>query len=65
MEDTPAPIVSPPRRIKILPMSLFTENGSIGMGSAFAEGPDVPLGRRDICTSADAPFVSTLIKCAH
>lgn len=41
-------------------MSLFTENGSMGMGSAFADGPDVPLARSEICISADAPFVSTL-----
>lgn len=36
----PAAIVSPPRRTSILPISLFTENGSTGIGCTLVEGPE-------------------------
>lgn len=56
----PAAMVSPLRRMSTLPISLFTEKGSRGMGCALAAGPDIVVLRRVICTSADTPFVSTL-----
>lgn len=56
----PAAIVSPFRLNNILPMSLFTENGSIGIDTARAEGFDIVPDRSDICTFADMFFVKTL-----
>ena len=56
----PAPIVSPPRLIRILPISLFTEKGSIGIGKALDAGPEYTDPRKMISTSADIFFVSTL-----
>jgi len=55
----PAPIVSPPRRIKIRPMSLLQEKGSNGIGRTVERDPDVAKARNEICTSADMPFVRT------
>lgn len=54
----PAPILSPSRLIKILPISLFAANDSRGI--AFAGAPIGP--RRLICTSAEEFFVNTLSK---
>jgi len=56
----PAPIVSPPRLSRMRPMSLFTEKGSNGMGLAVAMLPTDPV-RKAICTSAETPFVNTLV----
>lgn len=56
----PAAIVSPPRRISILPISLFTAKGSKGIGCGRANGPEYTGLRRVIWTSADVLFVNTL-----
>ena len=55
--NIPAAIVSPPLRIKILPMSLFDEKGSRGIPF---EDPAVPVLRSEISTSAEAFFAKTL-----
>lgn len=57
---SPAAIVSPPRRISILPMSLLAAKVSNGMGRAIDNGPDNVPDLSMICTSADVLFVSTL-----
>lgn len=59
-DNLPAPIVSPPRRISILPISLLTEKGSMGMGRALEAGPEYVELRRLISTSADMFLVNTL-----
>lgn len=60
MVNRPAAIVSPSRRIKILPISLFTEKGSKGIDCGLIEGPEYVGLRKVICTSADIFFVITL-----
>jgi hypothetical protein len=56
----PAPIVSPPRRTRTLPISLFFAKGSIGIGRALL-APDIVATLNAIWTSADTPFVKTLV----
>lgn len=46
--------------MRILPISLFTEKGSSGMGSALDAGPEYVELRRLISTSADMFLVNTL-----
>lgn len=58
----PAAIVSPLLRIKIRPISLFVEKGSKGMTVLRAPGPPNEACRIAICTSAEVPFVKTLVK---
>ena len=58
--NSPAPMVSPPRRTSILPISLLTENGSNGIGSTLDAGPEYVALRKLISTSADIPLVNTL-----
>ena len=60
MLDLPAAMVSPERLINTLPISLFTENGSSGIGNTRADAPAYVGLRSVICTSADVLFVSTL-----
>lgn len=59
--NAPAPMVSPARLSRILPISLFTENASRGIGRALDAGPEYVELRRLISTSADMFFVSTLL----
>ena len=56
----PAAIVSPLRLNKKRPMSLFTANGSIGMGLGAAPVPERLSPRKVISISADVPLVKTL-----
>jgi hypothetical protein len=58
----PAAIVSPPLRIKTRPISLFIENGSKGMTVLRAPEPPNVACRIAIWTSAEVPFVRTLIR---
>lgn len=58
--NLPAPIVSPARRMSILPISLFVENGSKGMGRTLGACPEYVELRKLISTSADMFFVNTL-----
>ena len=58
----PAEIVSPFLRIKIRPISLFAEKGSKGMTVLRVPGPPNEACRITICTSAEVPFVKTLVK---
>ena len=60
--DLPAEIVSPPLRIKIRPISLFIEKGSKGITVFRAPEPPKAACRIAISTSAEVPFVRTLIK---
>jgi hypothetical protein len=58
----PAAIVSPPLRIKMRPISLFIEKGSKGMTVLRAPEPPNVACRIAIWTSAEVPFVRTLIR---
>lgn len=58
--NVPAAMVSPPRRMRIRPISLLDEKVSRGSGRDLALGSDIPDTRRVISTSADMPFVRTL-----
>src|SRR6266404_1898467 len=60
-KHSPAAIVSPPLRIKIRPISLFVEKGSSGMAVHRLTGPEKAACRIEICTSAEVPFVKTLL----
>jgi hypothetical protein len=57
---TPAAIVSPPLRIRTRPMSLLEANVSNGIPGIGNDTPPTCIFRNEICTSADAPLVSTL-----
>lgn len=57
----PAAIVSPPRRIKILPISLLFVKVSRGIPRATAAEPDTCVFRKVICTSAEVPFPRILM----
>lgn len=63
VDDLPAAIVSPPRLRRMRPISLFTANGSIGMGLGTEPVPEKPSPRKVISISADVPLVKTL--CGH
>lgn len=65
VNHTPAAIVSPPRRIRILPMSLLAAKVSSGIARTGDTGPDNVPVLRVICTSADMLLVSTLFRFVH
>ena len=58
-QDSPAAMVSLPRRSRILPMSLFAAKVSRGI-RVVVEIPDTMVERRTTCTSAEVPLVNTL-----
>jgi hypothetical protein len=58
----PAAIVSPPLRIRMRPISLFIEKDSKGMTVFRAPEPPNVACRIAIWTSAEVPFVRTLIR---
>jgi hypothetical protein len=60
----PAAIVSPPRLNRKRPMSLFTANGSIGMGLGTVPVPERLSPRKVSSISADVPLVKTLRSCS-